>query len=743
MMWMFFLTGSAVFLHWLNAIFLYHRCHTIVSNESTTLQDEGLLLRDRSLEMSSCDDDVVESIKAYGFAVRNITRNGIFLTANITLVLSRDAIASASLVQGFAFYPLIILYIFLTQQQFSRSLFIVAELVQTIALFTLLMLTLSYSIMYAYVLSVCMLVQQITSPMEIAVSIFMCIVFWSTYIIYIVAATNSDSPHRLFILDEFLSHGLEKQTPIVFVALFAGYIMDTNNRGMYLKTESIKKQRKAIQSEQEKNKELLSLPKIILEGLQQNEGKAPVIDAYGTVLYADIVSFTVFSGQMEAFRLVTILDDMFEMHDDLALKLGVDKVKTLGDCYVACTGVLSPIANHAATMVKFGLGMHLVMKRLNDKFDLHGHGPKGKDLRIRVGIASGAVVGGVVGGKKFIFDLWGDVVENAELMESGGVPERVQVSQSTYLRSMKDQNLSFKSRPERVPGAKYTSYLVDIPAEGIEQFIARLTGDKELKRIKTKSSNRKRDRTKSLENGSETFKVSEALMSQQVESKLTDTVDKDSDLLPQKNEFAQNASKGRGSHLELCALRDSELIEINSDETIHAKNNADEASPDNFTGDADISEADPEPFRTASSSIKSDRPEEAKSESRANIQNNEEVDYERSAESVIMEPQPPDFIPPPPSVEPSILREEKSESQSNASKDENVDGAGSSQESFAVSVESSSPDFVPPPPSIEPSILSEEKSESQSNASKDENVDGAGSSQESFAVSVESSSPDF
>ena len=81
---------------------------------------------------------------------------------------------------------------------------------------------------------------------------------------------------------------------------------------------------------------------------------------------------------VEAFQLVKILDDMFEMHDDLALKLGVDKVKTLGDCYVACTGVLSPIANHAATMVKFGLGMHLVMKRLNDKFDLHGNGPKGK-----------------------------------------------------------------------------------------------------------------------------------------------------------------------------------------------------------------------------------------------------------------------------------------------------------------------------------------------------------------------------
>merc|ERR1711968_261324 len=162
---------------------------------------------------------------------------------------------------------------------------------------------------------------------------------------------------------------------------------------------------------------------------------------------------------VEAFQLVKILDDMFEMHDDLALKLGVDKVKTLGDCYVACTGVLSPIANHAATMVKFGLGMHLVMKKLNDKFDLHGKGPKGKDLRIRVGIASGPVVGGVVGGKKFLFDIWGDTVEQAELMESEGVPERVHMSEPTYLRAKKDQDLRFEVDDKtRHEGGKIKDY---------------------------------------------------------------------------------------------------------------------------------------------------------------------------------------------------------------------------------------------------------------------------------------------
>lgn len=476
MMWMLFLTGSAVFLHFLNANILVNDCNSVIQWQSNTRVDGDLAVQPRSIGISSCGEDVLEDITKHGSAVRNTTLNGVTHTVNMTLVLTRDDIAMASLVQGFVFYPLTVLYIYLTQQKFSRNLFMGAELVLTITLVTLLALTLSYSVFFAYVLCAGMLLQQITSPMEMAVSMCVCVVLWSIYVLYMIATTMQDYPHPLFTWDDFLNHSVEKQSPVVFIALFAGYIMDTNNREMYLKTESIKKQRKAIQTEQEKNKELLSLPKIILEGLQQNEGKAPVIDAYGTVLYADIVSFTVFSGMVEAFQLVKILDDMFEMHDDLALKLGVDKVKTLGDCYVACTGVLSPIANHAATMVKFGLGMHLVMKRLNDKFDLHGNGPKGKDLRIRVGIASGAVIGGVVGGKKFIFDLWGDVVENAELMESGGIPELVQVSQSTYLRSMKDRNLSFKRRPERVPGAAHASYMVDIPEEGIENFIDRITG---------------------------------------------------------------------------------------------------------------------------------------------------------------------------------------------------------------------------------------------------------------------------
>jgi hypothetical protein len=146
---------------------------------------------------------------------------------------------------------------------------------------------------------------------------------------------------------------------------------------------------------------------------------------------------------MDPMNLVLVLNEMFSLHDSLATRLGVDKIKTLGDCYVASTGLLAPLPNHAALLCRFGIGMHDVMDKLNTKFDLHDKGPFGKDLRIRVGIATGTVVGGVVGMKKFLFDIWGDTVEQSELMESEGVPERVHIAQSTYDRACKDDNLQF------------------------------------------------------------------------------------------------------------------------------------------------------------------------------------------------------------------------------------------------------------------------------------------------------------
>jgi len=205
----------------------------------------------------------------------------------------------------------------------------------------------------------------------------------------------------------------------------------------------LKVQRDELVKDQKKMQELLanSLPKVVIRQVQ-DKGEKPIIDGFGTILFADIVSFTVFSGTVNAVELVQILNRMFVLNDELAAELNVEKIKTLGDCYVAATGVLTPMPDHAAQMIWMGLGMHKVMQQLNDEFNL--------DLHIRVGCNSGSVVGGVVGKKKLAFDIWGRTVDVANWMESEGVPDRVHVSQETYLRARTEGVLRFKKRETKI-----------------------------------------------------------------------------------------------------------------------------------------------------------------------------------------------------------------------------------------------------------------------------------------------------
>ena len=272
----------------------------------------------------------------------------------------------------------------------------------------------------------------------------------------------------------------------VYHALVQGKSIDLSTRKSFLKTKEIRNLSDKSEQEQQKNLAMLPLPDVITKGLKEN--KNIVIDAYGTVLFADIVSFTVFSSsdvlahnpEDRPKKLVEILNDMFSRHDALADRCEVDKVKTLGDCYVASCGLLAPIANHAAKLTKFGIGMHGVMGDLNDAFNLRGKGPKNKDLRIRVGLASGTVVGGVVGGKKFIFDIWGETVEMAEVMESEGVPEKVHISQTSYLRARKDKDLQFTQRNVDLSefGYRDKSYIAEPagrrPNQSIGDWIAQI-----------------------------------------------------------------------------------------------------------------------------------------------------------------------------------------------------------------------------------------------------------------------------
>jgi len=143
-----------------------------------------------------------------------------------------------------------------------------------------------------------------------------------------------------------------------------------------------------------------------------------------TILFADIVGFTPISAKMTPENTVMLLNDVFSDFDELVDKHKLEKIKTIGDAYMVVAGLPEPRTNHAEAIAEMAIDMMLVMARFDVKI--------GNPLKIRIGINSGPAVAGVIGKKKFIYDLWGDTVNTASRMESHGIPGEIQVSLETY-----------------------------------------------------------------------------------------------------------------------------------------------------------------------------------------------------------------------------------------------------------------------------------------------------------------------
>jgi class 3 adenylate cyclase/CheY-like chemotaxis protein len=177
--------------------------------------------------------------------------------------------------------------------------------------------------------------------------------------------------------------------------------------------------------EREKSERLLLniLPGTIAERLKNGEATIAEHFPSATVLFADLAGFTGFSQQVDAQHLVGLLDEIFCAFDHLAGVHGVEKIKTIGDAYMAVAGVPVPREDHAEAMACMALGMLEAFRGVIDG--------RGLSLEVRIGIHSGPVVAGVIGRHKFIYDLWGDTVNVASRMESHGEPSRIHVSQAT------------------------------------------------------------------------------------------------------------------------------------------------------------------------------------------------------------------------------------------------------------------------------------------------------------------------
>ncbi len=180
-----------------------------------------------------------------------------------------------------------------------------------------------------------------------------------------------------------------------------------------------------LQVEKEKSERLLLsiLPQAVAEQLKHEQSTIAESFAEASVLFADIVGFTQIFTTRSAIEVVSLLNEVFSSFDDLAEHHGLEKIKTIGDAYMVVGGIPAPRADHAEAIAEMALEMQTAIAQLNQR--------KGESLQLRIGISSGPVVAGVIGTKKFIYDLWGDTVNIASRMEAQGIPGCIQLTEFT------------------------------------------------------------------------------------------------------------------------------------------------------------------------------------------------------------------------------------------------------------------------------------------------------------------------
>jgi adenylate cyclase len=167
------------------------------------------------------------------------------------------------------------------------------------------------------------------------------------------------------------------------------------------------------------------LPADVAQRLQSDPNS--IADSFDevSILFADVVNFTPLASRLDAREVVGLLDRLFTSFDELVDRYEVEKIKTIGDCYMVAAGVPRQRPDHAHALVGLAIEMRECAKRCLPDSDGH-------DVRLRIGISSGPVVAGVIGRRRFLYDLWGDTVNMASRMESHGRPGEIQITRSTW-----------------------------------------------------------------------------------------------------------------------------------------------------------------------------------------------------------------------------------------------------------------------------------------------------------------------
>jgi class 3 adenylate cyclase len=208
------------------------------------------------------------------------------------------------------------------------------------------------------------------------------------------------------------------------VSSMGGYLLEASTRGIFWQRRIIEAQAAVIAEEKEKSERLVHnmLPRHIAAQLLEGKDVAERLPDV-SVLFADLVGFTPLSSKLPPDSLISVLDELFSRFDELAGRHGLEKIKTIGDAYMAVAGAIEPTPDHAERTTALGLDMLDTVAEFAAEVNL--------DLQLRVGINSGPVVAGVIGRARYSYDLWGDTVNVASRMESQGVPGAVHVSAAT------------------------------------------------------------------------------------------------------------------------------------------------------------------------------------------------------------------------------------------------------------------------------------------------------------------------
>ena len=247
---------------------------------------------------------------------------------------------------------------------------------------------------------------------------------------------------------------------LVLGLMIAGFLLSRrNNSKLEQKNSEIEAQSEALAAEKQKSDELLLniLPAQTAAELRETGKAAPRLYESATVLFTDFGAFTAIAQTMPPDKLLEQLNHCFGAFDQICDTYGLEKIKTIGDAYMCAAGLPVPNDTHAHDAVRAALAMQEWMQSWQAEQETHGY----PHWEMRVGIHTGSVVAGVVGTRKFIYDIWGDTVNIASRMETNGVVDKVNISSATHALVCDDFSCTYRGEVEVKHAGSVEMYFVE------------------------------------------------------------------------------------------------------------------------------------------------------------------------------------------------------------------------------------------------------------------------------------------